>query len=119
MKNDFAYEKDTAYDLCKDACQYLGEAAVAQSTRDWSDVRKIVKIAILHGDLQPEHLIAMGMTAMRNPSDKYAPYEVFASYGRQMIRRRDEIYAEMERQAEEEARAEREQVKASIEGRAA
>ena len=34
-------------------------------------------------------------------------------------RRRDEIFAEMERVAEEEARAEREQVKASIEGRAA
>ena len=119
MKNDFAYEKDNAYALCKDACQYLGEAAVAQSTRDWSDVRKIVKIAILHGDLQPAHLIAMGMTAMRNPSDKYAPYEVFASYGKQMIRRRNEIFAEMERVTEKEARAEREQVRSVIEGRAA
>ena len=119
MKNDFAYEKDTAYDLCKDACQYLGEAAVAQGATDADDIRKIVKTAIQYGDLQPEHLIAMGMTAMRNASDKYGPYDVFSSYGKQMIRRRDEIFAEMERVAEKEARAEREQVRSVIEGRAA
>ena len=119
MKNDFAYEKGNAYDLCKDACEYLGEAAVAQGALEADDIRKIIKTAIQHGDLQPEHLIAMGMTAMRNPSDKYGPFDVFASYGKQMIRRRDEIFAEMERVAEEEARAEREQVRASIEGRAA
>ena len=119
MKNDLFYEKGNAYDLCKDACEYLGDAAVAQGAIDADDIRKIVKLAIQYGDLQPEHLIAMGMTAMRNPSDKYAPYDVFASYGKQMIRRRDEIFADMERVAEEEARAEREQVKAAIEGRAA
>ena len=119
MSKDFDYEWQTAYALCKEVCEYLGDAAVAQGAIEADDIRKIVRLAIQHGDLQPEHLIAMGMTAMRNPSDKYAPYEVFASYGKQMIRRRDEIYAEMERQAEEEARAEREQVKASIEGRAA
>ena len=119
MSKDFDYEWQTAHALCKDVCEYLGEAAVAQDAIEADDIRRIVKTAIKHGDLQPEHLIAMGMTAMRNPSDKYAPYDVFASYGKQMIRRRDEIIADMERVAEEETRAEREQVKASIEGRAA
>ena len=119
MKNDLFYEKGNAYELCKDTCEYLGDAAVAQGAIHADDIRKIVRLAIQYGDLQPEHLIAIGMTAMRNPSDKYAPYDVFASYGKQMIRRRDEILAEMERVAEEEARAEREQVKAVIEGSAA
>ena len=119
MKNDFDYEQQSAHALCDQARDRIGEAAVAFFAHSPDDLRRIVKISLERGDLQPEHLIAWGMVAGRNPDDRYAPFEVFESHGEEMIRRRNEIFAEMERVAEEEARAEREQVKASIEGRAA
>lgn len=119
MQNDFDFERQSAHALCDQARDRIGEAAVAFFAHSPDDLRRIVKICLERGDLQPEHLVAWGMVSGRTPDDRYAPFEVFESHGEEMIRRRDEILDEMERVAEEEARAEREQVKASIEGRAA